>query len=51
MTIPMAEDDDLETVAEPVEHVSLSDDEFRDEDGKLPLASIEHNGQTWRVGK
>ncbi len=27
------------------------DDDFRDEDGKLPLASIEHAGQVWRVGK
>lgn len=27
------------------------DDDFRDEDGKLPLAEIQHNGQTWRVGK
>jgi chromatin structure-remodeling complex subunit RSC1/2 len=27
------------------------DDDFRDEDGKLPLASIEHRGETWRVGE
>lgn len=27
------------------------DDDFRDEDGKLPLASIEYSGETWRVGK
>lgn len=27
------------------------DEDFRDEDGKLPLASIEHRGETWRVGK
>lgn len=27
------------------------DDDFRDEDGKLPLAEIHHNGETWRVGK
>lgn len=27
------------------------DDDFRDEDGKLPLASIEHRGEIWRVGK
>lgn len=27
------------------------DDDFRDEDGKLPLADIQHNGETWRVGK
>ena len=33
------------------EQKARPDDEFRDEDGKLPLASIEHNGQTWRVGK
>ncbi|POR35458.1 Chromatin structure-remodeling complex subunit RSC1 [Tolypocladium paradoxum] len=26
------------------------DDDFRDEDGKLPLAEIQYNGQTWRVG-
>ncbi|ETS06884.1 Bromodomain-containing protein [Trichoderma reesei RUT C-30] len=26
------------------------DDDFRDEDGKLPLSSIEYNGETWRVG-
>ncbi|KAL6877166.1 Bromodomain-containing protein [Trichoderma novae-zelandiae] len=26
------------------------DDDFRDEDGKLPLASIEYNGETWKVG-
>lgn len=26
------------------------DDDFRDEDGKLPLAEIQHNGQTWKVG-
>jgi RNA polymerase sigma-70 factor (ECF subfamily) len=29
------EDDDQEHVAEPVEHVSLSDDEFRDELGRV----------------
>ncbi len=28
-----------------------SDEEFRDDDGKLPLASIEHRGELWRVGK
>lgn len=27
------------------------DDEFRDEDGKLPLAEIQYNGQSWKVGK
>ncbi|KAI9150172.1 Chromatin structure-remodeling complex subunit RSC1 [Paramyrothecium foliicola] len=27
-----------------------SDDEFRDEDGKLPLAAIQRNDQLWRVG-
>lgn len=27
------------------------DDDFRDEDGKLPLADIEYNGQIWKVGK
>ena len=26
------------------------DDDFRDEDGKLPLAEIHHNGQIWKVG-
>ncbi|ODA79740.1 hypothetical protein RJ55_05334 [Drechmeria coniospora] len=26
------------------------DDDFRDEDGKLPLGEIEHNGRVWRVG-
>jgi chromatin structure-remodeling complex subunit RSC1/2 len=26
------------------------DDDFRDEDGKLPLAEIQHNGQPWKVG-
>jgi chromatin structure-remodeling complex subunit RSC1/2 len=27
------------------------DDDFRDEDGKLPLAEIEYNGQTWKIGR
>lgn len=27
------------------------DDDFRDEDGKLPLAEIQYNGHTWRVGE
>lgn len=27
------------------------DDDFRDDDGKLPLSSVEHKGETWRVGK
>lgn len=27
------------------------DNDFRDEDGKLPLASIEYSGETWKVGK
>jgi chromatin structure-remodeling complex subunit RSC1/2 len=27
------------------------DDDFRDEDGKLPLASIDYSGETWKVGK
>lgn len=27
------------------------DDDFRDEDGKLPLANIVYNGETWKVGK
>jgi chromatin structure-remodeling complex subunit RSC1/2 len=27
------------------------DDEFRDEDGRLPLAGIEHKGEVWRVGE
>ncbi|RCI11522.1 hypothetical protein L249_7391 [Ophiocordyceps polyrhachis-furcata BCC 54312] len=26
------------------------DEDFRDEDGRLPLDAIEHNGQIWRVG-
>lgn len=26
------------------------DDDFRDEDGKLPLADIQYNGQVWKVG-
>ncbi|KAL7793135.1 hypothetical protein V8C37DRAFT_378557 [Trichoderma ceciliae] len=26
------------------------DDDFRDEDGKLPLASIVYSGETWKVG-
>ncbi|KAK5993136.1 Chromatin structure-remodeling complex subunit RSC1 [Cladobotryum mycophilum] len=26
------------------------DDDFRDEDGKLPLAEIHYSGDTWRVG-
>lgn len=26
------------------------DDDFRDEDGKLPLDDIQYNGQIWRVG-
>lgn len=26
------------------------DDDFRDEDGRLPLAGIEHRGEVWRVG-
>lgn len=27
------------------------DDDFRDEDGKLPLSEIQHIGQSWKVGK
>ena len=27
------------------------DDDFRDEDGKLPLSEIHHKGQAWRVGE
>lgn len=27
------------------------DDAFRDEEGKLPLSEVEHNGETWRVGE
>lgn len=27
------------------------DDAFRDEEGKLPLAEVQHNGEIWRVGK
>lgn len=30
---------------------SRPDDDFRDEDGKLPLAEIQHNSQSWKVGK
>ncbi len=30
---------------------SKGDDEFRDEDGKLPLAEIAEEGQIWRVGR
>ncbi|XP_044717589.1 bromodomain-containing protein [Hirsutella rhossiliensis] len=26
------------------------DDDFRDEDGKLPLAEAQHNGQAWKIG-
>ncbi|KAI6755938.1 hypothetical protein HG531_005044 [Fusarium graminearum] len=26
------------------------DDDFRDEDGKLPLAEIQYHGQSWKVG-
>ncbi|EQK98461.1 RSC complex subunit RSC1 [Ophiocordyceps sinensis CO18] len=29
---------------------SRPDDDFRDEDGKLPLAEVQHKGQTWKVG-
>lgn len=27
------------------------DEDFRDEDGKLPLPEIEHGGEVWKVGK
>lgn len=27
------------------------DDDFRDEDGRLPLASIDYSGEVWKVGK
>jgi chromatin structure-remodeling complex subunit RSC1/2 len=27
------------------------DDAFRDEEGKLPLSEVQHNGETWKVGK
>ncbi|KUI59455.1 Chromatin structure-remodeling complex subunit RSC1 [Cytospora mali] len=27
-----------------------SDDAFRDEEGKLPLSEVQHNGETWKVG-
>lgn len=27
------------------------DDDFRDEDGKLPLAEIQYNGESWKVGQ
>lgn len=30
---------------------SKSDEAFRDEEGKLPLSDIEHNGEVWKVGK
>jgi len=30
---------------------SKSDEAFRDEDGKLPLSEIQHNGEVWKVGK
>lgn len=33
------------------EEKAKPDDEFRDEDGKLPLSHIEHKGEVWRVGK
>lgn len=33
------------------EEKARPDDDFRDEDGKLALADIDHNGETWRVGK
>ena len=32
------------------QEMAKPDDDFRDEDGKLPLAEVQHNGQTWRVG-
>lgn len=35
-----------------VEHQkSQPDDQFRDEDGRLPLPGIEYKGEIWRVGK
>lgn len=33
------------------EEKAKPDDQFRDEDGKLPLSHIEYQGQIWRVGK
>ena len=27
-----------------------SDEAFRDEEGKLPLSEVQHNGETWKVG-
>lgn len=30
---------------------SKSDEAFRDEEGKLPLREVEHNGEVWKVGK
>ena len=33
------------------EEKAKPDDDFRDEDGKLPLAEIQHNGKVWRVGE
>ncbi|KAL2151607.1 hypothetical protein VTH82DRAFT_6705 [Thermothelomyces myriococcoides] len=32
------------------EEKAKPDEEFRDEDGRLPLASIEYRGEVWRVG-
>lgn len=33
------------------EEKAKPDDQFRDEDGKLPLSHIEYQGQYWRVGE
>jgi len=33
------------------EEKAKPDDQFRDEDGKLPLAHIEYRGELWKVGK
>lgn len=33
------------------QELAKPDDEFRDEDGRLPLAELHHNGEIWRVGK
>ena len=33
------------------EQKARPDDDFRDADGLLPLASVEHKGQTWKVGE
>ncbi|ATY64823.1 RSC complex subunit (RSC1) [Cordyceps militaris] len=39
-----------ETLALAEQENAKSDDEFRDEDGKLPVAYVEAHGNIWRVG-